>query len=1276
MCSNPSRYLGITLLLIGLLSVAGYPSEAGQSPTAPIPTYIFGRADFLVGNQPVALASGDFNGDGQPDLVVVNQNNNTISILLGKPDGTFAPQAVYATGPLPTAVTVGDFNRDGNLDIAVVNQNCTIQSEKIVGILVCATGTVSILLGNGDGTFGPHTDYTVGTQPVSVAAADFNGDGNLDLVVANANQCLITISVVDGACGSGSVSVLLGDGAGGFQPSVSYSTATGPFSLVLADFNGDHKLDIAIAGGTSLSSSLPGNVSVLLGNGDGTFQNHIDSTLGASAGYSLVAADFDGDGKIDLASAGGKYVDIMIGNGDGTFIFKQHYPGGNAVAAADLNHDGKADLAVLVATNNYSAAVMLGNGDGTFQTAVQYSTGVNPQSLLAVDLNGDGKLDLVAPCQQYPLLGLPGLVSVDLGLGDGTFGGPTLVGPGNPVGNSALAITSADLNGDGKQDIATLGAVFLGNGDGTFQTSINPGNFVPDSTANFVGAGDFNGDGKTDLAVVNTLCQGGTICNPGSVSIFLGTGDFSNTTPGPYQPRVDYAVGVMPDMLTIGDFNGDSKIDLGVANGMGYPSGSISILSGKGDGTFQQQLQTSFPAMNWIANGDFDGDGKLDVAVLTFSSVVIELGNGDGTFHQGSSYSFSGSGGTSITAADLNHDGKLDLAVTRNAPPNNTPVVSVFLGNGDGTFQPPSDYPTLGLGLVQAADFNGDGKLDLMTTGDLTPSMILTGNGDGTFRLPVAYFTLDGSTSPFTIADFNQDGVPDVASIGFDGSVGVMLSTPFASVSPATLNFGGQGVGTMSPMRTVTISNGSNVPFSITGAVASGSFSATNNCGTLQPGASCTITVKLTPSATGAQTGTLTITDSTRTSPQIVALTGTGVNGPVLTAFPSRYTFNAQLVQMASSSPVAIQLLNTGNASLTLNSIGIAGPNGPDFGQTNNCGSSLAAGASCTVNVSFAPVVEGLRSANISVSDSETGSPQLIPLFGAGNDFQMSASAFSPASIAAGSSATSTVAITSLGAFSGSVALLCASPLPTSVSCSFNPATVTASTAGAVSSTLTVNTTANASPATYSLTIAGISGGLSHAASQALTVQSSQPPAFSLAPSSSGSSSASVTAGQSAKFTLSATSTNGFSGTINLTCAVSPAPTNAPKCTVPATVQVAAGTPGSFSVTVATTAATSAQLWTPSGFQNMWAALVFSGLFVMAFALVRVGNGTNNKRRNYALASLLLFAFALVGCGGGGSSSDGGGGATAGTPAGSYSVTVTGTSGSVKQTSTLTLTVN
>jgi hypothetical protein len=204
MCSLPSRYLGISLFLVGLLSLTVYPSAAGQSPTSPIPTYIFGRADFLVGNQPIALASGDFNNDGQPDMVVVNQSDNTVSVLLGKLDGTFAPHVDYATGPAPTAVVVGDFNLDGNLDIAVANQNCVSQAlpHELMPVLACGNGSVSILLGNGDGTFGPHIDFDPGgVLPVAISAGDFNGDGNLDLAVAH-GDCLVTIQSL-GPCGGG-----------------------------------------------------------------------------------------------------------------------------------------------------------------------------------------------------------------------------------------------------------------------------------------------------------------------------------------------------------------------------------------------------------------------------------------------------------------------------------------------------------------------------------------------------------------------------------------------------------------------------------------------------------------------------------------------------------------------------------------------------------------------------------------------------------------------------------------------------------------------------------------------------------------------------------------------------------------------------------------------------------------------------------------------------------------------------------------------------------------
>ena len=193
-------------------------------------TYIFGRADFPVGTGVIAVAAGDFNGDGVLDMAVVNEADNTVSVLLGKSDGTFAPQVTYATGLGPLAITTGDFNGDGNLDLAVTDANCIPYKFG----LNCDVRTVSILLGNGDGSFRPHIDYATGTQPSSVAAGDFNGDGKLDLAVTNEQD--------------GTVSVLLGNGDGTFQTQVVYPIANGAQSVIVADFNGDHKLDLAVGG--------------------------------------------------------------------------------------------------------------------------------------------------------------------------------------------------------------------------------------------------------------------------------------------------------------------------------------------------------------------------------------------------------------------------------------------------------------------------------------------------------------------------------------------------------------------------------------------------------------------------------------------------------------------------------------------------------------------------------------------------------------------------------------------------------------------------------------------------------------------------------------------------------------------------------------------------------------------------------------------------------------------------------------------------------------------
>jgi hypothetical protein len=284
-------------------------------------TYIFGRADFPVGNEPNAIVTGDFNDDGVPDLAVTNSYDNTVSILLGRPNATFASQVTYPTGALPVAIVAGDFNGDGNLDLAVTNGDCTPPVEDAPP--QCNPSTVSIFLGNGDGTFQPQATYSVGTLPASIVTADFNGDGKLDLAIVN---------VFDST-----ISILLGNGDGTFQPQVTYtapSTGDGEISLpslVLGDFNGDGNIDLAVASSNA--------VYVLLGNGNGTFQSALQSPC-SLCGYATAVGDFNGDGKLDLVVTGGTIgTAILLGHGDGTFYLNATYTTGSGteIAVADLN---------------------------------------------------------------------------------------------------------------------------------------------------------------------------------------------------------------------------------------------------------------------------------------------------------------------------------------------------------------------------------------------------------------------------------------------------------------------------------------------------------------------------------------------------------------------------------------------------------------------------------------------------------------------------------------------------------------------------------------------------------------------------------------------------------------------------------------------------------------------------------------------------------------------------------------------------------------------------
>ena len=587
---------------------------------------------YAAGANPVSLAVADFNGDGHADLVLANHTaQGTVSVLLGNGDGTFQAAQSYAAGADPVSVAVGDFNGDGRPDVVVVNY--------------ADQGTVSILLGNGDGTFQPPQSYPVGDQPQYVAVADFNGDGIPDLAVAVAGILSAPPTV----------SVLLGKGDGTFQPAQSYIVGTSAASavfLAIGDFNGDGFSDIAVAKPGNLDVASSG-VTILLNKGDGTFRVGQDYGFGFPA-RAVAAADFDSDGRLDLAVAGGfDSLVILLGQGDGSFHAGQSYVAQGDPAflvVGDFNGDGKLDLA----TGSYGVAVFLGKGDGTFQAAQTYT-----------DVNGDGIPDLVVANYGYGYNGSNGSVSVLLGNSDGTFRAAISF----PAGSGPAFVAVGDFNGDGKVDIVTTNfsqscdprhpticwtiesdvRIYLGNGDGTFQA----GEVYSQARPVSVAVGDFNGDGILDLAVGNDPDLTG---HGFGLSILLGNGD------GTFQAGQSYTI--LAAAVAAGDFNADGRFDLALANGSSF-TGEVNVLFGNGDGTFQgAQSYGVGRAPITIAVGDFNDDGIPDLVVANNpdGTVSVLLGAGDGTFRAAQSF-LAGGGPASLAVGDFNRDGLPDLAV-------------------------------------------------------------------------------------------------------------------------------------------------------------------------------------------------------------------------------------------------------------------------------------------------------------------------------------------------------------------------------------------------------------------------------------------------------------------------------------------------------------------------------------------------------------------------------------------------------------------------------------
>jgi subtilisin family serine protease len=1255
------------------LRMSASNSAVSLSKPQSLPGFAF-QPTLPTGFLPTSVATGDFNHDGKMDWVISNGGSSDLWLYLGNGDGTARlPTVIPLAGATPLQVTAVDLRKTGVLDLVVAEAD---------------SSTLGVLLGNGDGTFAPEVLYDLPAPPLSLAVADLNGDGNLDVVLG-----------VQGDYKTGAVITMLGDGKGKFSGPlnslpINFFVPYFTTSVAVQDLNGDGLPDLVLVD----EGGLIGGVYSYLNRGDGSFKEAQylapDAADFGSFYTAVTIGDLDEDGCADAVTTqllG--LVQVFKGNCDGSFQSSTTVGGGEAavsVQLADMNGDGHLDvvtaggsfgLGVLFgqeATNLIT--VLLGDGKGNLSPPRVYRNQPSMFGLALADLNGDGRPDVIAASQDTDT------VSVLVNDGHANLPGPTGGYIGYITGGQEGATNAPyssfyvqDIDGDGKPDLALVEAqqsffkpweftVMLGDGAGHFGPPIR--SQMADGT-NFPSGhvlGDFRDTGRPDLLVYeyNTASEG----NPSLVySANTGGGSFGPPRTTVLDPTTFAQFGI----LAVGDFNHDGKLDFVAAANLNPNSPSatqgLTTFLGNGDGTFRQGKTLGFgtnlplgarPASIFV--GDFNKDGKLDVLVWVYDNIVGTLnhnvyeflGNGDGTFAAPKlvlpNFGF-------FTVADLNHDGLPDI-VEYNEPtltdPDFKPYgVSIYLCQPDGSFQLSQTYQPYGGDFVlnflfannvpqqgispMVADFNGDGNPDIAmfqllrsSPNPTTYLQILAGNGDGTFT--PTYNTVDFHKrgTPTNAADVNGDGRADLIEVdGWPASYHVIPGAAGPAIQLDLLGRPTVGAnGTLMISQSLTSNAATTVQLSASDTKIQIPSSATIPAGSLHTTVPFTISSTYDSSkvfSLSAQFGSQMATVYSYQTSRALAGFHLYTNSSKQTTPPAGTTsdFTVGVVSMGGYS-TAVQFACQGLPAGASCQFG-ASPLSVGAGQT--VVTSLAIQTSPNTPLGSYPVV-------VTGSDGSVSDQLAITLNIA--DFNLTVSP-SSARVVTGGSTNLSLVVGGLGGWSDLVTVSCQMTPTVSGGCN-------ATQGSFVPGTYSVSFFASNTPAgDYSVMFSGSADGVTHSA-PAVVIHVGGATA-SVSPSS-----ATISVGSSANFTVTLNSQNGFADQFafdcpglpsGLTCTFSPRSGNLP-----------AGGTLTSTLNVAVTSKTAGVIPPTSvspGTQPRWLYLIaMLGCLALILWLWQIGKFQGTSYRVYAVGAfaglILIVITTFVACGGGAS----GGGSSSG----------------------------